>query len=51
MSKNPGLADWHRVMAAGNVPDELAQILAEDAVFHSPVVHTHKLAEPRSSPT
>ena len=40
MSKNPGLADWHRVMAAGNVPEELAEILAEDAVFHSPVVHT-----------
>ena len=24
----------------GNPPDELAKILAEDAVFHSPVVHT-----------
>jgi hypothetical protein len=40
MSRNPGLADWHRVMKGGNAPDELAEILAEDAVFHSPVVHT-----------
>ena len=45
MSKNPGLADWHRVMAAGNVPDELAGILAEDAVFHSPVVHTPQVGK------
>ncbi len=40
MSANPGLADWHRVIAAGNPPEELAKILSEDAVFHSPVVHT-----------
>ena len=40
MSVNPGLAAWHRVMAAGNLPHELADIVAADAVFHSPVVHT-----------
>lgn len=40
MSVNPGLAAWHRVMAAGNPPHELAEIIAPDAVFHSPVVHT-----------
>ena len=40
MSVNQGLAAWHRVMAAGNLPHELAEIVAEDAVFHSPVVHT-----------
>ena len=45
MSKNPGLAHWHRVMAAGNVPGELADILAEDAVFHSPVVHTPQVGK------
>ncbi len=45
MSKNPGLAHWHRVMAAGNVPGELAQILADDAVFHSPVVHTPQVGK------
>ena len=40
MSVNQGLANWHRVMATGNAPAELAAIIAEDAVFHSPVVHT-----------
>lgn len=36
---NRGLAAWHRYMASGD-PDLLAELLAEDAVFHSPVVHT-----------
>ena len=35
-----GLANWHRVLEAGNSPKELAQIIDENAVFHSPVVHT-----------
>ena len=35
-----GLANWHRVLAGGNQPADLAAIIAEDAVFHSPVVHT-----------
>ena len=34
-----GLAAWHRYMLA-NDPDLLADLIAEDAVFHSPVVHT-----------
>ncbi|MDF8333001.1 nuclear transport factor 2 family protein [Novosphingobium cyanobacteriorum] len=34
-----GLAAWHRYML-GNDPDLLAELVAEDAVFHSPVVHT-----------
>jgi hypothetical protein len=38
--RHEGLAAWHRVIAEGNPPEELAKILAEDAVFHSPVVHT-----------
>ncbi|HUQ13036.1 MAG TPA: nuclear transport factor 2 family protein [Novosphingobium sp.] len=40
MSVNQGLANWHRVMSTGTDPAELAAIVAEDAVFHSPVVHT-----------
>ena len=38
--RHDGLAAWHRVLAEGNPPDELAKIVAADAVFHSPVVHT-----------
>ena len=38
--RHDGLAAWHRVLAEGNPPAELARIVAEDAVFHSPVVHT-----------
>jgi hypothetical protein len=35
-----GLDNWHRVLAGGNRPEDLAAIVREDAVFHSPVVHT-----------
>ena len=38
--RHDGLAAWHRVLAEGNPPEELAKIVAADAVFHSPVVHT-----------
>ena len=38
--RHDGLAAWHRVLAEGNPPEELARIVAADAVFHSPVVHT-----------
>lgn len=37
---NRGLDNWHRVLAGGNRPQDLAAIIREDAVFHSPVVHT-----------
>jgi hypothetical protein len=40
MSAHPGLAAWHAYMAAGGDPQALRDLLAEDAVFHSPVVHT-----------
>ena len=40
MSAAKGLANWHRVMDAGSKPGDLAAIIREDAVFHSPVVHT-----------
>ncbi|WP_068070801.1 nuclear transport factor 2 family protein [Novosphingobium lentum] len=37
---NLGLAAWHRAMTAGCPEDLLRELVAEDAVFHSPVVHT-----------
>jgi hypothetical protein len=40
MSARQGLADWHRVLAGGSDARALAEIVADDAVFHSPVVHT-----------
>ena len=40
MSAAKGLANWHRVMHGGSKPGDLAAIIREDAVFHSPVVHT-----------
>lgn len=35
-----GIARWHAYMQQGGDPELLAALLAEDAVFHSPVVHT-----------
>ena len=40
MSANHGLAKWHEVIERGSSPIDLAAIIREDAVFHSPVVHT-----------
>ncbi len=40
MSAIDGLKRWHAVVEGGNSPAALAEILHEDAVFHSPVVHT-----------
>ena len=40
MSTHPGLAAWHAYMADGGDPQALHGLLAEDAIFHSPVVHT-----------
>jgi SnoaL-like domain len=34
------LARWHAYMESGSDPALLADLLADDAVFHSPVVHT-----------
>lgn len=39
-SVHPGLAAWHAYMAAGGDPETLRAMLADDAVFHSPVVHS-----------
>lgn len=35
-----GIAAWHEYMHGGADPDRLNAMLADDAVFHSPVVHT-----------
>jgi SnoaL-like domain len=35
-----GLAAWHAYIAGGDDPAVLRAMLADDAVFHSPVVHT-----------
>ena len=35
-----GVAAWHHYMEGGGDPQALRDMLAEDAVFHSPVVHT-----------
>ncbi len=34
------LARWHAYMEGGSDPALLSDLLADDAVFHSPVVHT-----------
>lgn len=38
--KHEGLARWHAYMESGSDPALLSAMLADDAVFHSPVVHT-----------
>ena len=40
MSAHQGLAAWHRYMGETKDPAALKAMLGEDAVFHSPVVHT-----------
>jgi hypothetical protein len=40
MTARRGVERWHEVVAGGSDPAALAAIVREDAVFHSPVVHT-----------
>lgn len=40
MSARAGLERWHEVIESGSDPAALAAIIHQDAVFHSPVVHT-----------
>lgn len=40
MNARTGINRWHEVLEGGSDPDALAAIISEDAVFHSPVVHT-----------
>ncbi|MBX7482241.1 nuclear transport factor 2 family protein [Qipengyuania qiaonensis] len=46
MSAELGLKKWHEVIEGGNSPDALAAMIHEDAVFHSPVVHTPQVGRP-----
>jgi hypothetical protein len=39
MKQPPVIKKWHQLVRTGN-PDGLRELLADDAVFHSPVVHT-----------
>ncbi len=40
MNARTGVAAWHAYMESGGDADLLAAQLADDAVFHSPVVHS-----------
>ena len=40
MSAELGLKRWHEVIESGSCAEELSAIIRDDAVFHSPVVHT-----------
>lgn len=46
MNATDGLARWHAVLEAGSSPADLGEILADDVVFHSPVVHTPQRGKP-----
>jgi hypothetical protein len=39
------LARWHAYMESGSDPALLSAMLADDAVFHSPVVHTPQVGK------
>ena len=41
-----GIANWHKVIEGESDPQGLAEILRDDAVFHSPVVHTPQVGKP-----
>ena len=41
-----GLKRWHEVIDGGSEPAALTNIMREDAVFHSPVVHTPQKGRP-----
>jgi len=46
MSGHAGLARWHEYMQGGADPAVLSDLLADDVVFHSPVVHTPQAGKP-----
>ena len=41
------LARWHAYMEGGGDPALLSDLLADDAVFHSPVVHSPQAGKPK----
>ena len=46
ISTQDALARWHEIAEGGSTVEGLASILHEDAVFHSPVVHTPQRGRP-----
>ena len=42
---HPGIEKWHAYMATGGDLAGLSDLLADDAVFHSPVVHTPQVGK------
>ena len=46
MGAKLGLKRWHEVIEGGSSPEALSAIIREDAVFHSPVVHTPQVGRP-----
>lgn len=42
---HPGVAAWHAYMASGADRDMLSAQIADNAVFHSPVVHTPQVGK------
>ena len=46
MQLEQALDRWHSVASNGSKPDELSAILHDDAIFHSPVVHTPQVGKP-----
>jgi len=44
--RSTNLARWHAYMEGGSDSALLADLLADDAVFHSPVVHTPQAGKP-----
>lgn len=48
MNARTGLTNWHAVIEGGSDPLALAAIIREDAVFHSPVVHTPQRGRARA---
>ena len=45
MTTHIGLARWHAYMASGSDLTLLGAMIADDAVFHSPVVHTPQVGK------
>lgn len=46
MTAQGNLAKWHEFIESGSDPQVLSEILHDDAVFHSPVVHTPQRGKP-----
>lgn len=45
MSASAGITAWHDFMSQGSDPAALKAMLAEDAVFHSPVVYSPQIGK------